>query len=187
MDDARKRWIEALAEANEAYTSCRDKPAIHYFPPEECDELAQSLREVAAFLRSRAVNEAGEMSDILARNIPFAMCGNFPKQTARFAALGYVDLLEEYGRLLLELDSLRERNAKNRSYGFGMYHCYQEQRNEIDRLQAERDGLLSLVRCSLLPRGRCQPRSDRACAACNATDELRSIASKWNGGIVSPV
>lgn len=47
--------------------------------------------------------------------------------------------------------------------------------------ERELTNVLSLVRSTFMEHGLCEPRSRKACSACNARDKLREIIEAWKG------
>lgn len=72
-----------------------------------------------------------------------------------------------------------------------LYPCKLEVFEVINRLyleiykledeRAKREHLLGLIRNTKLQHGTCQPRSRKACTACNSQEELDQILKDWNG------
>lgn len=64
---------------------------------------------------------------------------------------------------------------------------------EINRLEGAElranlkvERILDLLKTTKLEHGICQPRSRRACAACNAQDELNIVLAEWKGPTIHP-
>lgn len=55
---------------------------------------------------------------------------------------------------------------------------------EIEKLKDERrqkESILGMLRDTKMKHGTCQPRSRKACTACNAQEELDKIVAAWKG------
>lgn len=57
----------------------------------------------------------------------------------------------------------------------------QKHQNECRDDGAQKEHLLGLLRDTKMRHGTCQPRSQKACTACNALDELDKIVKSWPG------
>lgn len=55
-----------------------------------------------------------------------------------------------------------------------------------DDWQAKYEHVLGLLRDTKMRHGTCQPRSRKACTACNAQEELDKIVKDWKGFTIVP-
>lgn len=64
-------------------------------------------------------------------------------------------------------------------------HCAQKRINDVakerDEEQAQKEHILGLLRDTKMEHGTCEPRSRKACTACNAQEELDKIVKDWKG------
>ena len=57
----------------------------------------------------------------------------------------------------------------------------------MDDYQQKYEQVMDLLRQSRMPHGRCQPRSRKACTACNAQDRLDRLIAEWKGPTIRAI
>lgn len=64
-------------------------------------------------------------------------------------------------------------------------HCHHKRRHDLEKerddWQAKYEHVLGLLRDTKIQHGTCQPRSRKACTACNAQELLDKIMKDWKG------
>jgi hypothetical protein len=60
-------------------------------------------------------------------------------------------------------------------------HCVGCLIEKLEDEQAQKERILGLLRDTKMQHGTCQPRSRKACTACNAQEELDKITKDWKG------